>query len=273
MNTLNVINRYILKELLWPFLISLLFLTFVFLMTRIPEITNMVMNYNAGLLSVCLLILYTIPKFLEFTIPMSVMVSVLLTFMKMTGDNEILAMRSSGISLYKLLPPVLIFCAAGLVLTLLITFYADAWGRYAAKVKTLEIVHTSPDVALQERQFYLDIEGIMIYVNEVNIKTKMLTDVFIEDRRTKNMVSISSAPKGHLIAAEGKPLYTLRLYNGSINQVDINNNSVNHIQFDQYDIQINLDTVMEKTEQMRKEIKEQSIQELKTLISERKKAV
>lgn len=267
MNTFSVIHRHVLKELIAPFLISLLFLTFVFLMTRIPEITNMVMNSNAGLISICLLVIYTIPKFLEFTIPMSVMIAVLLAFMKMNGDNEILALRSSGISLYRLLPPVLIFCTAGLFLTLLITFYAESWGRYAARIKTREIIHASPDIALQERQFYLDIEGIMIYVNEVDIKSKTLKDIFIEDRRSGNMISISSAPRGLLIAAENRLIYTLRLYNGSINQVDSKNGSVNHVRFDHYDILINLETAFRKPDRIGKEIKEQSIRELAAFIT------
>ncbi|MCK5837459.1 MAG: LptF/LptG family permease, partial [Desulfobacula sp.] len=58
MKTINIINRYILKEFLSPFAISLFFLTFVFLMTRIPEITNMVVNYNADISSVALMVVY-----------------------------------------------------------------------------------------------------------------------------------------------------------------------------------------------------------------------
>ncbi|THB80765.1 MAG: LPS export ABC transporter permease LptF [Desulfobacteraceae bacterium] len=259
---LNTINRYILKELFAPFLVSLLFLTFVFLMTRIPEVTNMVMNYNANLISVCLLILYTVPKFMEFTIPMSVMIAVLLTFMKMAGDNEILAVKSSGISLYRLMPPVLIFCIIGMALTLWMTLYGSAWGRYATKIKSQEIIQASPDIALQERQFFLDIEDIMIYINEVNIKSRQLRDVIIEDRRTTDMVSISTAPTGHLISNPDSLRYTLRLYNGGINQVDLANGSVNHIRFEHYDIQIDLAAMMNDERDMRKGIKEQNMIEL-----------
>ncbi len=103
MKSFNMINRYIFKELLSPFVISLFFLTFVFLMTRIPEITNIVVNYNADISAIALMIIYTLPRFLEFTIPMSIMISILLTIMRMSQENEIVALKGAGVSLYKLL--------------------------------------------------------------------------------------------------------------------------------------------------------------------------
>lgn len=98
---MTTINRYIFRELIPPFVISSVFLTSIFLMTRIPEITNMAVNYNTGVVSLLLLILYTLPRFMEFTIPMSVMISVLLTFMRMSADNEIIALKGGGVTIYR----------------------------------------------------------------------------------------------------------------------------------------------------------------------------
>ncbi len=103
-----MINRYVFKEFFPPFAISLFFLTFVFLMTRIPEIMNLLVNYNADLGAVVMMIVFTLPRFLEFTIPMSVMVAILLTFIRMSVENEMTAMKGAGLSLYRLLPPVLV---------------------------------------------------------------------------------------------------------------------------------------------------------------------
>lgn len=237
----NTINRYILKELLAPFIISLFFLTFVFLMTRIPEITNMVVNYNADIRMILLMIVYTMPRFLEFTIPMSVMVATLLTFMRMAGDNEIVALKGAGVSLYRLLPPVLLFCFAGVMLSMWVTIVGVSWGKLALKKISVEIARSSADAALKERQFNSEIEDVMIYVAHVDMKTRTLQDVFIEDRRTKGVVSVSVAPEGDLIKHKDEQFYTIRLHNGVINQVDMDQKSVNSIQFGNYDINIDLD--------------------------------
>ncbi len=266
MNVFNTINRYILKELLSPFAISLFFLTFVFLMTRIPEITNMVVNYNADILSIVQMIVYTLPRFLEFTIPMSVMISILLTFMRMSGENEIIALKNAGISLYRLLTPVLVFCFLGFLMTLWVTVYGVSWGKLSLKKKSIEIASTSIDVAFQERQFNSQIENVMIYVSHVDMKTKALRDIFIEDRRTKGITSISIAPAGKLIHIEDEKLYTIRLFNGMINQVDIDEKSVSTIQFGNYDINIDLAAMSRKTKKFSKDIDERNLFDLIGLV-------
>ncbi len=266
MKTVNIINRYIFKELISPFAISLFFLTFVFLMTRIPDITNMVVNYNADISSIGLMIIYTLPRFLEFTIPMSVMISVLLTFMRMSGENEIVALKGAGISLYKFLPPVLVFCFLSVFLTMCITVFGVSWGKLSIKKKTIKLARTSIDSALQARQFNSNIKDIMIYVGHVDIKTKELKNVFIEDRRSKGVVSISIAPKGKVIQLANENIYTIRLYNGIINMVNIKDNSVSHLGFSDYDINIDLVTLNQTNRKISKSLDEKSLIELARFI-------
>lgn len=266
MYSIKIINRYIFGEILSPFLISLFFLTFVFLMTRIPEITNMVVNYNADLSVILLMVGYTLPRFLEFTIPMSVMIAVLLTFMRMSGENEIVALKSAGTSLYKLLPPVLVFCLMGTLLTLWVTVFGVSWGKLSLKKKSVELARSSIDLALQERQFNSQLKDIMIYVSHVDMKTKALKDVFIEDRRTEGVTSISTAPSGKLIRQENETLYTIRLYKGMINQVSSDDHSVSTIYFGHYDINIDLTFMNTGKGEIRKDYDELSLAELSGLI-------
>ena len=266
MKSFNIINRYILRELVYPFSISLFFLTFVFLMTRIPEITNIVVNYNADILSIALMIVYTLPRFLEFTIPMSVMISILLTFMRMSQENEIVALKGAGVSLYKLLPPVLIFCFLGVFLTMVITVFGVSWGKLSIKKKSIEIARSSIDAALQERQFNSKLEDVMIYVSQVDMKTKELKDIFIENRRTKGIISVSIAPSGRLIRLNDEQVYTIRLYNGIINQVDIEEGSVTSIQFENYDINIDLNRMNKNTGEISKDFDERSLADLVRVI-------
>ncbi|MCG8530415.1 MAG: LPS export ABC transporter permease LptF [Desulfovibrionales bacterium] len=259
---MKTIHQYILKELLVPFFISLFFLTFVFLMTRIPEITKMVVNYHAGMSTIFMLVIYTLPRFLEFTIPMSVMISVLLTFMRMSGENEIIALKGAGTSLYKLLPPVVIFCVMGTLMGLWVTLYGVSWGKLSIKKTTIELARTSIDVALKERQFNSKLTNIMIYVAHVDPQTKDMTDIFIEDRRNKGLSTISVAPKGRLIQSGDGSVYTLRLYDGMINQVKRDNRSVSAIHFATYDINIDLEALGRGSKTLRKSFDEQSLGEL-----------
>ena len=75
-----LITRYVLKEMFPPFAVNVLFFMFVFLLTEILDITDMIVNYKVGLWAVLRILAYSMPYFLIFILPMSVMMAVLLTW-------------------------------------------------------------------------------------------------------------------------------------------------------------------------------------------------
>ena len=244
-----------------PFVINLLFFNFIFLLTKILDITNMIVNYRISLFDVMLLLIYSMPHFLEFVIPMSTMMTVLLTFFRLSSDNEIVALKAGGVSPYKLLPPVLFFCFIGCMLTGFITIYGLPWGRLSFKKLTYEVALSNVNIGMKERTFNDNFEGVMLYMNKINLKNKALMDIFIEDQRTKNIISTVVAPRGEIYSESDKLLFHLRLHNGTINQVDIDNKTVHSITFDTYDINLDLKKSV-TTKKRRKDEKEMSIADL-----------
>ena len=244
-----------------PFVINLLFFNFIFLLTKILDITNMIVNYRISLFDVMLLLIYSMPHFLEFVIPMSVMTTVLLTFFRLSSDNEIVALKAGGISIYRLLPPVLLFCLIGCILTGFMTIYALPWGSLSFKKLTYEVASSNVNIGMKERTFNDNFKGVMLYMNKIDLKNKALIDIFIEDQRTKNIISTIVAPIGEMFSEPDKLLFHLRLHNGTINQVDIENKTVHSINFDTYDINLDLKKSV-TAKKGRKDEKEMSIAEL-----------
>ncbi|WP_232367023.1 LPS export ABC transporter permease LptF [Desulfocicer vacuolatum] len=260
-----MLYRYIFRELVSPFGVSLLFLTFVFVMTRIPDITNMVVNYNMGISAVFSLVLYSLPRFMEFTLPMSVMIAVLLTFMRMSGANEIIALKGGGMSIYRLLPPVAFFCTLMTLITLWVTVWAVPWGKHAFTVLGQEMARANINVALKERQFNTPFDNVMIYVSAIDIKTARLKDVFIEDGRDPDSVNITVAAQGALVSRPNEGIYTLTLENGIINQVSLDRSAAHQIQFDRYDINFDVGLPDHKQRIDKKDLDEMGIRELLTV--------
>jgi len=236
----SIIYKYIFKEMIPPFVISLLFFNFIFLLTKILDITNMIVNYRISLFDVMLLLIYSMPHFLEFVIPMSTMMTVLLTFFRMSSDNEIVALKAGGMSTYRLLPPVLLFCLITCILTGFMTIYGLPWGRLSFKKLTYEVASSNINIGMKERTFNDNFEDVMLYINKIDLKNKALIDIFIEDQRTKNIISTVVAPRGEIYSEPDKLLFHLRLHDGTINQVNIENKTVHSINFDTYDIILDL---------------------------------
>ena len=262
MKIASLINRYIFKEFVSPFTVNVLFFTFVFLMAELIQITNWIVNYNISLSVILRMILYQTPYFLIFVIPLSIMITVLLTFLRLSSENEILAIKSGGISLYALLIPVFAFCLIGSTLTIFMTLYGQSWGRSALRELTHEVVSESIDIGLKERTFNDSFSGVTIYVNQIDLRNKDLVDVFIEDSRHPDKVITVIAPTGKIFNDPLNGAAHLKLFNGSILQTNLKKKTAHSIQFDTYDISLETKRSTGKKKKKPKRPKEMTIGEL-----------
>lgn len=251
----TTIQRYLFKELLSPFCVSLTFFTFIFIISQMKIITSHIVNYQIGMGTLGLLLVYTLPYFLQFVIPMSVMLSALLTFLRMSGDMEIVALKAGGISLYHLLPPIFLFGLGGTFVTAGMTIYASPLCHRASKQLLYKVAAENVDLGLKPRQFIDTYKDVVLYFHDIDKDTKVLKDIFIEDHRSAKVSSTVVAPQGRLFFNKEQLTIHLQLLNGTIHQVDLDDRRANTVAFDSYEIRLdvkrNLEALGEKGEQVR----------------------
>jgi lipopolysaccharide export system permease protein len=239
-------------------------------MTSILDITNYIVNYKVSIFVFFLLLLYTVPFSLQFIVPMSVMIAILLTLLRMSFDNEIIALKAGGVSIYSLLPPVLLFSFLACLITGFMTIYGIPWGRTAMKQLTTDIATSSIEIGLKERTFNDSFDKVVMYVNKIDPRTKALIDVFIEDRRNEKLVSTVVAAKGKLMSEPQNLFFRLRLFDGLINQVNIKDRTVNDISFETYDISLDMTQSLEDSRHKAKHRLEMSLAEMRQYLKNRK---
>ncbi len=264
MNTL--IHRYLIREMLPPFGITLIFFLFIFLMTKLLEVTNFVVNYDVDAWIIGLMLLYSVPFFLQFVIPMAVMMGVLLAFLRLSSDNETVAMKACGISVYRVLGPAMGFSLLGTLLTAWVTVYAMPWGSTSLKQMTLKLAASSLEVGLKERSFNDQFQDVVVYVGEVDVHGGTLHHLFIEDRRNPKVISTIIAPTGRLHKSTAALSAHLQLDDGSITQVDLATRSANAVHFDRYDLRLNLQLDAAKGKGEGKHRSEMSLAEMKNYL-------
>ena len=264
----SITNRYILKEMFVPFSINMFVFAFLFLMTQMIEIANWIVNYNLSIWAVLSIILFTMPTFLIFIIPMSVMMAILLTFLRLSSDNEIVAIKSCGMSIYGLLPPVLLFAFLGFLLTIFMTLYGAPRSQASLEEMSLKVAASNVDIGLKERTFNDTFKGVMLYVNKIDVKNGKLIDVFIEDKRQPDVVVTVVAPEGRLVGEPEKYIYHMLLSNGTIHQTNPKERSANSIQFNTYTLSLDFKEQIANTEKRKKGREEMSVAELRQNIEE-----
>lgn len=262
----TIINRYLIKEMMPPFVINLAFFMFIFMMTRVLEITNLIVNYHISLIDVGLMLVYSMPFFLQFIIPMSVMMAVLLAFLRMSDDNEVVALKSSGVSFFTFLPPVFIFCSMGLALSAFFGIWGLPWGTVSFNQKAIVVAESSIHAGLKERVFIDSFQDVVLYVNRIEKGTNELVDVFIEEKKTSGFVNTVVAPRGMLYNTPGEHVFHLQLHDGIINQADLENHTVRTIHFKRYEINLDLKQMVAKGANKKKSPEEMGLMELKKYI-------
>ena len=168
------------------------------------------------------------------------MMGVLIAFLRLSHDSEVVALKASGFSVYGLLPATFVFCMVGFLLTALMTVYGAPWGRVASKDLLFETAKSNISLGLKEKTFTDRFKGMMIYVNQIDLKDHVLTDVFIEDRQTPGMVSTVVAPRATIVPDPERLNFRLTLYDGMINRVDLGNKMVHSVSYDTYDLTLEL---------------------------------
>jgi lipopolysaccharide export system permease protein len=262
---------YILKEILPVFFIGLMTFTVILLMDKILKLIEMIVNRGADLSRVLMLLVFISPSFLIFTIPMAVLLSVLLSFGRLSGDSEVTAFKASGISLYQLFLPVSVFSLCACLLTAFLVIYGLPWGNRGFMATLYVIAQSKADIEIKERVFNDSFKGLVVYVDEVPTQGNEMKRVMIHDERDEGKTNTIFASEGYLISNPNSREVTLRLFNGDLHRFEPKAQAYQKVRFSTYDLKLDLSRTLANLGKKLRE-HEMSVQDLKKEIR-RKKAL
>ena len=262
----KTIHFYLMKEIIGPFLVGLLVFNLLFLMNAILKLTELVVNKGVRVIDILRLILYTTPSFLVYTIPMVLLMAVLTALGRLSGDNEITAMKASGISLYDLLTPIMVASLICYISASVVAIHVLPWANHSYSELIFNIARTKARIGIKERTFNSDFKGLVLYVNEIAVRGKKLKGVLVSEGREAEEAHTIIAREGYIISDPKSFIVTLRLIDGNIHRTGRDLDTYQKIGFDTYDINLNLGTMIEEKGVLNKKYKEMSVAELQEKI-------
>lgn len=266
---MRTIDRYILREIAVPFVLGLAVFTFILLIARILKLVEMVISRGVPLLDVLRLFSYILPAFLEVTVPMALLLAVLVAFGRLSSDSEIVALKSSGVSLYQLMRPAAIFAVAVYVVALGLSLYARPWGNGLLRNGLYEIAKTRASAGIKEKVFTDDFAGLVIYVDHIEPPGNTLRGILISDSRDPLQRNTVFAKIGILVPNEPHHVLTLRLIEGSIHAFYPKDQSYHRTDFSIYDIALDLNTALAKLRPRERDASELTAGELRAAIAQK----
>jgi lipopolysaccharide export system permease protein len=257
----KIIPKHLILEILANFSIGLVIFSFIIIMGRIFQLTEMMVSQGMSLFHVVMLIGLMLPNFLVFTIPMSLILAIILTFSRASRDYEIIALKASGISIYQIVRPAFLFTLLALTITLYLTIYVAPRNNFNLHKFLVRVISSQVNVALREKVFN-DLKGIVIYVDKVSSKSDRLNGILIYDDSNVDTAITIIAQEGYITADESDSFLTITLINGTIILSNKETESEQTSVFERYSLNINIFGNEDDNKKVRKRDFEMTLDEL-----------
>ncbi|MFH1287122.1 MAG: LPS export ABC transporter permease LptF [bacterium] len=261
---MKTLTRYIIKELIPPFFLSLFVITFLLLSGKIFDLTELFITKGIPAKIIGQLLLYILPSFFAITIPISVLVAVLMALGRLSSENEIIAIKTSGINLIRLFTPVIVI---SVFISLFMFWFNNnilPKSNFAFKNLYYTIVQKKAEVVIKEKVFIDDFDKLVIYIGSMDEKKSRLYNVFIQKFEPHKPRQTIIAKEAELISNPDERKVTMKLYNGTAHECDEKNMARYHkIAFETYNINIDINQMLGQIADIRKGDREMNMSELK----------
>ena len=216
-----VLDRYILREHLRPFLLSLSVLLLVLMLDTILEMMDLLISKGVPFFVVGQIALFSLAWMLALAVPMAVLVSTLMAFGRLSADGEVLAMWAGGVSPYRMLLAPLV---ASATLTVGMVEFDDRVlpeANHRVKVLLAAVHRKRPALSLKGREgTFVDFPGYSLLFRKVDRKGEKLYGVTLYGRGKEGITTVLKAKWGELnISPDGETL-TVTLHQGEVHQMD-----------------------------------------------------
>ena len=264
---MRLLSRYIFKELVSVFALALLIFTLVLLLSRMLRLTDLVLNKGVPLSVVLKLLVYLSPSFLILIIPISLLVSAITVFSKLSTDSEIVAMKATGMSFLHMLGPVLVLSMAAYIATSYLIFVAFPTGNLAFQQVMFNLVRSKAALDIRPRVFNDTFSGLVLYAQEVPANDNVVRGVFIADRRQRDQSQTIVAQEGRLVLDPARRRVVLELRNGTIHKLLPGRERYQILHFRRHELALNLRGFLD-TGQPKKGVKQMTADELRLLVDQ-----
>ncbi len=229
---MKILDRYMAGELIYPFLLGIA--GFVVIMTTdlVFTFVDMIINKGIPAEAVTRLILFKLPAIMVLTFPVSFLFAAALAINRMFRDNEISAMRTSGISFFRIGMPVLLIAAAVSTAAFFMNEFLVPAANRISDGLIRQIVYRQPLLGVKEKVFFNDSFGRFYYIRKADRTSGSLDDVMVYDTSSGVFPRVITA-KSAIVKGD-----KWSLLNGSVHNYDAAGNLSYGVAFSSLEINV-----------------------------------
>ena len=238
---MNTLNKYLVKESLIPFLLSLGVITTVLFLQFLIRAIDRFLGKGLDVWIILEYLYLNLAWIIALAVPMSLLISTVMTYGRMSQDNEVTALKASGVSVFNIIKPAIFFGGfVGLILCLFNNFVLPDM-NYHARLLARDIYQKSPELTIEPGYFINTIPQYSMIVREMEGNNFKDVKIFSKYSGTEQVTIY--ADKGKLTSKED--IIILDLENGEIHEIDLEDyNHYRRIKFLTHQITIPIDDLL-----------------------------
>ncbi len=238
---MNTLNKYLFKQSLIPFLLSVAVITTVLFLQFLIRAVDRFLGKGLDALTIFEYLYLNLAWIIALSVPMSLLISSVMTFGRMAQQNEITALKSAGVNLYNIIKPALWFGAMVAIALCLFNNFILPEMNYNARLLARDIYKKKPELSIEPGYFVDMIPQYTMIVKEMDGKD--FKDVKIFSKNQKSEQTTIYANQGSL-SSDGN-MITIDLQDGEIHEIDLSDyDYYRKIRFKTHQIIISMDDLM-----------------------------
>lgn len=241
-----------LKEVLWPFVAGLLFLTQMFFVGRLLAEAEAIFGAQIRLLDVGRMLLFVLPSMLAYGLPVGFLLGILIGLGRMGDDQELVALSATGSGPHSLLPMPLLLSVVGAAALMAITCWLEPLGLEQTRLVMRDIITRNLAGEIKPGVFYQDLSDLTIYATEIDSDTGRLRGVLVEDAREAGNPILVLAQRGRLVAEGKEAALSLHLEKGELHRSQPSSSAYALATFEEADVAVMVEQEISRKNRFRR---------------------
>ncbi len=219
----------------------------ILLLDKVFLLVDLLVRKGVNIALVGELMLSSLPFVLSFCVPMGVLIASVMVFGRLVHDNELTAIRSSGINPMRLFRPLLFFVTSITIIMIFFNGYVLPEASHHARNLITDIAQKKPAVRIYENAFLDDFPGYIIYIGSIDERTGKVNDITIWQKNDFSTPTLIKAKTGRIITSPDQKYITIDLDAGEISEL-ITKDKYRHLAFSSHQINLPIDDEFSRRE-------------------------